>query len=144
MPKRILFVDDEDWSVTPYFDKLRDHGLEVDLALNGDEAIERLRSHRYDLIVLDIMLPSGSQIGSNVEPRKAGAILLDKIRTNQLTDIKTSPDVPVVVLTAVTDQEESENIRKLGVNEVFEKPALFEEVTDKILALVNGEKGRKK
>ena len=137
MAKRILFVDDEDWSVTPYFDKLRDHGVEVALAVDGDEALDRLQNDEYDLLVLDIMLPPGNKIGKKVEPRQAGAILLHMIRSNEIPNMKTSPEVPVVILTAVTDQKLSESIRQHGVSEIFQKPALFDEVTDKLLKLVN-------
>jgi CheY-like chemotaxis protein len=136
MPKKILFVDDEDWSVTPYFDKLRDHGLVVDLAIDGNEAIAQLGKNAYDLIVLDIMLPPGSKIGKDIEPRIAGAILLDKIRRNAIPGMKTAPNVPVVLLTAVTDQKLAEIVRELNVCEVFEKPAPFNEVTSRLLELV--------
>jgi CheY-like chemotaxis protein len=136
MKKRILFIDDEDWSVTPYFQKLQDHNIEVDIAVNGDEALDQLQKNRYDLLVLDIMLPPGNRIGKAVEPRKGGVILLYMIRRNEILDMKTAPDVPVIVLTAVTDQKLSESIRQLGVNEVFQKPAPFDEVTDKLLILL--------
>jgi CheY-like chemotaxis protein len=140
MAKKILFVDDEDWSVDAYFDKLRDHGLQFDLAIDGDEAIDRLRSAKYDLIILDIMVPPGNKIGKDVEPRRAGAILLDMIRKEEVPNMKTSPTVPVVVLTAVTDQKLLEDIRKLNVTEIFHKPAPFDEVTEKLLALVKNDK----
>jgi DNA-binding response OmpR family regulator len=144
MSKRILFVDDEDWSVTPYFQKLRDRGFEVDLAVDGDEAIARLQNEKYDLIVLDIMLPSGNKIGKNVEPRRAGAILVHMIRRSEIPDMKTAPNVPVVVLTAVTEQKLSEIVKQLEVIEVFQKPALFDEVTDRILALLKDNKRERK
>ncbi len=140
MAKKILFVDDEDWSVDAYFDKLRDHGLQFDLAINGDQAIDRLRSEKYDLIILDIMLPPGNKIGKDVEPRRAGAILLDMIRKKEVPDMKTSPGVLVVVLTAVTDQKLLENVRKLEVKEIFQKPAPFDEVTEMLLTLAKNDK----
>ena len=140
MRQLILFVDDEDWSVTPYFEKLHDHDVDVDLAIDGDEAIDRLQKNKYDLLVLDIMLPPGKTIGKDVEPRKAGAILLYRIRHDEIPNLKTASNVPVVVLTAVTDQQLSEDIRQLEVKEVFQKPAPFDKVTDKILALVRNGK----
>lgn len=140
MPKRILFVDDEDWSVTPYFPKLQDNEIEVDLARDGDQALEMLRQKKYDLIVLDIMLPPGNNIGRRVEPRKAGAILLEMIRHNEISNMMTAPEVPVVVLTAVTDQKLSDKIKQLDVSEIFQKPAAFEEVTEKLLALLKTER----
>ena len=143
MKKRILFVDDEDWSVEPYFEKLRDHNVEVDLALNGDEAYDLLQKDIYDLLVLDIMLPPGKKIGEDVQPRKAGAILLYRIRQKEIPDMKTAANVPVVILTAVTDQKLSEEVRQLKVSAVFQKPAPFDEVTDKLLDILKANSGMK-
>jgi CheY-like chemotaxis protein len=137
MVKRMLFVDDEDWSVTPYFAKLNDAGVKVDLAKDGDEAFERLQKGKYDLIVLDVMLPPGNKIGKQVEPRKAGGILLEMIRKNQIPNMQTAPNVPVAILTAVTDQKLADIVKELEVREVFEKPALFDEVTGKLMRLLN-------
>jgi len=139
MPKRILFVDDEDWSVEPYFEKLRDHKIEVDLALDGDEAIVLLQQTCYDLLVVDIMLPPGEIIGPNIEPRKAGEVFLRRLRRNEIANLKTSPEVSVVVVTAVTDQKLSETMKELEIKEVFQKPAPFDLVTDRFIALVLGQ-----
>ncbi|MCG3118523.1 MAG: hypothetical protein ALAOOOJD_00743 [bacterium] len=136
MSKRILFVDDEDWSVTPYFPKLQDEKVEVDLAKDGDEALSLLQKNKYDLLVLDIMLPPGNKIGKRVEPRKAGAILLQLIRQNEVPNMKTLPTVPVIILTAVIDYTLSESIKQLEITEIFQKPASFDEVTEKLLALL--------
>jgi len=136
MRKSILFIDDEEGSVTPYFPMLHDLGVEVDLAHNGDEAVDWLQKKIYDLIVLDIMLPPGSKIGRDVEPRKAGSILLHMIRQNEVLNMKTAPSVAVVVLTAVADQKLLARIRQLGVKELFQKPAVFDDVTEKLIALL--------
>ncbi len=139
MPKRILFVDDEDWSVEPYFEKLRDHEIAFDLALDVAQAIKLLQKNRYDLLVVDIMLPPGEIFGPNVEPRKAGEVFLRRLRSNEIPHLKTSPEVPVLVLTAVTDQKLPETMKELEVKEVFQKPAPFELVTDRILAWAQGQ-----
>lgn len=141
MSKRILFVDDEDWSVKPYFEKLQDQGCEVDLAVDGDQALAHLQQNHYDLVVLDIMLPPGEKMGQDVEPRKTGEVLLRWLRAGKLPDLKTPADVPVVVLTAVTDQKLADKIQELNVAHVFQKPAAFAEVTDRILELLRPEKG---
>jgi DNA-binding NarL/FixJ family response regulator len=86
------------------------------------------------------MLPPGNKIGKNVEPRKAGTILLHGIRRSEIPNMKTASNVPVVVLTAVADQKLLENIKQLGVTEIFQKPAPFDEVTQKLIALLNNER----
>ncbi|HEX9654953.1 MAG TPA: response regulator [bacterium] len=136
MSKRILFVDDEDWSVTPYFEILQDKNIEVDLAENSDQAIDLLRKKKYNLIVLDIMFAPGTIMGDTVPPRKAGSTLLSKVRNNEIPDLKTDPDVPVLILTAVTNGLVLDNIRDLHVEEICRKPAEFNEVIDKILDIL--------
>jgi len=140
MAKRILFVDDEDLSVEPYFSKLRDHGVEVDLARDCDQAIKLMQERQYDLMVLDIMMPPGEIIGPHVEPRKSGEVFLQRLRRNEIPNLKTPTDVPVIVLTAVTDQKLPETMKELEVKEVFQKPAAFDLVTDCILATVLADK----
>jgi len=136
MLKRILFVDDEDWSVKPYFEKLRDRGCEVDLAVDGDGALAHLQQQRYDLVVLDIMLPPGEKMGRGVEPRKTGEVLLRRLRAGELPKLKTAAEVPVMVLTAVTDQKLADKLQELNVAHIFQKPASFAEVTDRLLELL--------
>jgi len=142
MQKRILFFDDEDWSIEPYSEKLRDHGIEPELAVNGKEAIDRLQKNRYDLLVLDIMLQSENTIGN--EPRRAGATLLQMIRQNEIPDMKTATDVPVVILTAVTDEKLLSEVKSWNVSNIFRKPFAFTEVTDTLLKLVQSDRMEQK
>jgi len=136
MSKRVLFVDDEDWSVTPYFETLQDRNIEIDFAEDSDQAIDFLRKKEYDLIVMDIMFAPGKTMGDNVQPRRAGSTLLSKIRKNEIPGLKTKTDVPVLVLTAVTNGMVLESIRDLQVREICRKPAAFDEVIDKILSVL--------
>jgi CheY-like chemotaxis protein len=57
MPKRILVVDDEPDVVTYLTSVLSDAGYETDSAANGEEAWDRVRKSRPDLITLDITMP---------------------------------------------------------------------------------------
>lgn len=136
MSKRILFVDDEDWSVTPYFEILRDQNIEIDLAENSDQAIDFLRKKKYDLIVLDVMFAPGTIMGDNVPPRRAGSTLLSKVRNSEIPDLKTGPNVPVLVLTAVTNGLVLDNMRDLHIEEICRKPAAFNEIIAKILGIL--------
>lgn len=140
MSKRILFVDDEDWSVSPYFEILQDYKIEVDLAKDGDQAIDFLRKKDYDLIVLDIMFAPGTILGVGVEPRKAGSKLLSKIRNKEIPDLQAKSDIPILVLTAVTDQHLLDDIRKMKIEDICRKPVTFDEVIDKVCTILGIDK----
>lgn len=84
MAKRILIVEDEEKLVANLADKLRAEGYDVCTALEGEQGWDLARRERFDLIVLDIMLPGLD-----------GLSLCRMIRN----DSKTA-DVPVIMLTA--------------------------------------------
>ena len=84
MAKRILIVEDEEKLVINLADKLRAEGYDVYTALDGELGWEMARRERYDLIVLDIMLPGLD-----------GLSLCRMIRN----DGKTA-EVPIIMLTA--------------------------------------------
>src|SRR5437868_6800595 len=55
--KRILVVDDDDAICALLMTILRRRGFDVDVARHGGEAVERLASCRYVLMLLDLMMP---------------------------------------------------------------------------------------
>lgn len=55
--KRILVVDDDDAIRTLVARVLHRRGMLVDLARNGEEALESIAACRYSLIILDLMMP---------------------------------------------------------------------------------------
>ncbi|MBE5759450.1 MAG: response regulator transcription factor [Clostridiales bacterium] len=58
MAKRILIVDDEPTLVKGLrFNLEQQEGYEIDVAYDGEEALEKFESEKYDLILLDLMLP---------------------------------------------------------------------------------------
>ena len=57
MSKRVLVVDDEKLIVKGIRFSLEQDDMEVDCAYDGEEALEKVSNQRYDVILLDIMLP---------------------------------------------------------------------------------------
>jgi DNA-binding response OmpR family regulator len=55
--KRIMVVDDEENIRFLYKEELEDEGFTVELAKNGEEALEKLPDFKPDLITLDIKMP---------------------------------------------------------------------------------------
>jgi two-component system OmpR family response regulator/two-component system chemotaxis response regulator CheY/two-component system response regulator QseB len=64
MYKKILLVEDEVDIADIYARTLRNHGYEVDCQYDGESGLAQALSNKYDLILLDLMLPnkSGSDI----------------------------------------------------------------------------------
>ena len=57
MGKKVLVVDDEKLIVKGLRFSLEQDDMEVECAYDGEEALEMAKSKKYDLILLDIMLP---------------------------------------------------------------------------------------
>ena len=57
MPKRILIADDEPNIVTALEFLLRRSGFSVEVARNGEDALERVEAAPPDLVLLDVMMP---------------------------------------------------------------------------------------
>lgn len=63
MEPRILVADDDSSIRNLLGTILRREGLQVDLAADGVEAIERLKEHEYEVILLDLMMPRVNGFG---------------------------------------------------------------------------------
>ncbi len=121
MPKQILLVDDERDLV--YYTKLflKDQGYEVLTAFDGEEALEVLDRHRPDLIVLDVAMP-----------RLSGWHVLGKIQEEP-----DKLDIPVLMLTARSEDEAKAKGWELGITWYQTKPFELDElamVIERILA----------
>jgi signal transduction histidine kinase len=62
--KRVLIIDDEEWILTMTRTVLEEDGYIVDVAIDGDEAMNMVSLNKYDLLVCDQKMPglSGSQL----------------------------------------------------------------------------------
>ena len=70
MAKKILVVDDEPDMVTFLSTLLEDHGYQVITAADGDEALDKTKAERPDLISLDLLMPNKTGIKMYRELRK--------------------------------------------------------------------------
>lgn len=78
--KRVLIVDDEEWILTMTRTVLEEDGYVVDVAMDADEALSKVATNQYDLLVCDQKMPglSGSQLYDRLlidDPRAAERFL---------------------------------------------------------------------
>jgi len=114
---RVLVVDDEPMLRDTLGQTLSAEGYVVDLAVDGETALERVRAARPDAILLDLMMP-----GMN------GRQFLQALR-----DDKAYQNVPVLIMTAVHGLEISAT---LGASEVVEKPFNVDDLLNKVALAV--------
>ena len=114
---RILLAEDEKGlrDITALF--LRKNGFDVDTAADGNEAALYAEKNRYDLIVLDIMMPG-----------KDGKEVCRAIRK--------SYDVPVIFLTALGEENDIVEGYEVGADEYMTKPFSTKLLLVKINALI--------
>ena len=107
--QRILIIDDEEG-----FCKLLKLNLEENeeyegmMATSGEEAIELVKKHKPDLVLLDIRMP-----GMN------GLECLKRIKS-------IAPDIPVAMVTAIWDAQEGRRALEAGAYDYITKPVDFE------------------
>ena len=104
--KRILIVDDDEFLLDMYSTKFREAGFEVDFAAEGMTAKEKMKKHRYDAILLDIVMPELD-----------GFTLLKDVRKEN-EDIK---NTLIVYLTNLGQREDIEKGLALGVDDYIIK-----------------------
>jgi predicted nucleotide-binding protein len=97
---KILFVDDEAYQSRLYIDAALDGGFDVQIAESVEEALELARSDSFDLILLDVMMPSGSFFD---ETETAGGFRTGKALARELSDIQ--PEAKIVAFTNSRDPE---------------------------------------
>lgn len=118
MPKtfHILVVDDEESITFLLKTELEElGGYDVDVALNGTEAINLLQSRIYDIVLLDIKMP-----------RVSGIDVLKFINEH-------SPATQVIMLTNIVDYKTAIETMKLGAYDFVSKPY----DTDQLLATIS-------
>ena len=100
---RVLVVDDEKSIVKGIKFSLEQDDMKVEVAYDGETALELAKANHYDMILLDIMLPGFS-----------GLEVCQMIREFS--------DVPIIMLTARSEERDELQGFELGVDEYISKP----------------------
>ena len=122
----ILVVDDEHDIVTLIGKVLKKSGYEVITANDGLECIKKVETESPDLILLD-----------NVMPNMDGPTALAKLKASKKT-----ADIPVIMVTALADQEHIVNAQKGGAVEYIVKPFDYPVLLEKIARVLKSKHNR--
>jgi DNA-binding response OmpR family regulator len=120
--KRILVVDDEERIVRFIRLNLEQDGFQVVEAYAGKQAMDKLRQSLPDLILLDVMLPDLD-----------GFQVLKMIRENH--------DIPVIMLTAKTEEDDRVRGLELGADDYVTKPFSPRELVSRVRAVLRRSEG---
>jgi DNA-binding NtrC family response regulator len=106
----VLIVDDEKNIRLTVSQSLESIGLDTDTAMNGEEALAKVKANDYSLILLDLKMPGMD-----------GMQVLRLIR-------EVRPEVRVIVITAYGTVESAVEAMKLGTVDFVQKPFASEEI----------------
>ena len=124
MSRKVLVVDDEKLIVKGIRFSLEQDGMEVDCAYDGEEALEMAKEKKYDIILLDLMLPK-----------------MDGFEVCQ--QIREFSNVPIVMLTAKGEDMDKILGLEYGADDYITKPFSMEELTFRIEAILRRVRGKK-
>jgi len=115
---RILIVEDEPNMRMGLKDNLEFEGYEVDVADRGDTGLKKILENRYELVLLDVMLPQIS-----------GFDVCKKVREKSIT-------TPIILLTAKGEEVDKVVGLELGADDYVTKPFSLRELLARIKAIL--------
>lgn len=114
---KILIVEDDYILSKAINTALQTAGYETKIASDGEEAMEKMRAEKFDLILLDLLLP-----------KRLGEEVLAEMKQDE--DLK---DVPVLVATVKSDSESIARCTALGIRGYFIKAHYtLEEIVERV------------
>jgi len=114
MKTRVLLVDDEKEFVEALSERLSLRDYDVTTSLSGDDAVEKVKNHLFDVIILDVLMPGMSGIETLREIKKI------------------KPLIEVIMLTGNATVETAIEGLKLGALDFLLKPCETDDLVAKI------------
>jgi CheY-like chemotaxis protein len=99
---------------------LKNWGFVFDLAKNGRLALDKLRVQKFDLVLMDVEMPE-----------------LNGYETTQIIRTEMRSDVPVLALTAYSEEKDRQRCLEAGMSDCLSKPVDEKELEAKLLRYVN-------
>ena len=122
---QILLCEDDENLGMLLREYLQAKGFHADLYADGESGYKAFLKGKYDICVLDVMMP-----------KKDGFTLAQEIRT-------VNPEVPIIFLTAKSLKEDILEGFKIGADDYIIKPFSMEELVFRIEAILRRVKGKK-
>ena len=115
--RRILVIEDDPETADQLVDSLSTNGYQVDLAVNGDDGLERARSADYAVMTIDRMLPGIDGIAIIRSLRDAGIV------------------TPALIISALGEIDDRVRGLRAGGDDYLVKPFAFAELLARVEAL---------
>ncbi len=113
---KVLIAEDDKFLVSAYRLKFEKEGDQVEVALDGQEALEKLKTFKPDVVLLDLMMPKMDGFEFLEELKKAG-----------------SCEAPIIVASNLSQAEDVERAKKLGaVDFVVKSDVALDELVAKV------------
>lgn len=115
--KKIILAEDDKYISKAYNVGLKDVGFDVSVAYDGNEALEKIKKDKPDLILLDLVMPE-----------KNGFEVLEELGVND--ELR---KIPVIILSNLGQDSDIEKGRALGaVDYLIKSDLTMDEVIDKV------------
>lgn len=113
---KILIAEDNELNMKLVYDVLCSQNYEVDKALDGEEALEKIASNDYDLLILDIQMP-----------KKSGYEVLKEIKK----------DIKVLVVSACAMEKDISLAKNIGCLDYLTKPVKIFDLLNKVKSILS-------
>ena len=110
----VLVVEDNKVNQKVAVALLKRLGVRVDVASDGQEAVERVQSRSYDLVLMDCQMPVMNGYDATVEIRRREG---------------TAPRVPIIAMTADVIDDSKERALQAGMNDFVAKPVDMQDLS---------------
>ncbi|WP_296893473.1 response regulator [Thiobacillus sp.] len=119
---RLLLVEDNDINREFATELLRSEGIEVDVAVNGQEAVEKVQTQDYDAVLMDIQMP----VMDGLEASRRIRALASTPGGERFAML------PIIAMTALAMVQDAEKSQGAGMNDHVTKPV----VPDRLLSVL--------
>ncbi|MDT8320960.1 MAG: response regulator [Xanthomonadales bacterium] len=122
--RRILFAEDNEINQRVLTGMLQHQGYDVCVVSNGEQVLDALASRRYDLVIMDCLMPVMD-----------GFAATRKIRASRSKDFDSK--IPILAITALAAPGDREKCLAAGMNAYISKPVIAKQLYEKLQRLLN-------